>query len=372
MKEHPNEEEERSFEARWTEAVLRIALLAFLFFLCMRVLHPFINPIIGGIVIAIAFNKPYESVTKVVGGRRALGAVILFGAILLALLLPTIALGINLVETAGELSHNFDPDEITVPPPPESVSEWPIVGERFYGLWMAASQNLETVLVRLGPHLKDAGLWVIHGLGNLGFGLLMFIVAIVIGGALLPGRDRGLEITYKVATMVAGERGPELANLVGASVQSVIRGVIGVAVIQSVLAGLGMLVVGVPGAGLWALLILLLAVMQLPSLLVLLPVIAYVFSAHSTMTAVLFAIWALLVGASDNVLKPLLMGRGSKTPMLVLFMGSLGGFMAGGLLGLFVGAVVLSMGYTVFMAWVGESDAIVSEESGPGSSPESI
>ena len=363
------------FQARLTKAVVRIALLAFLVVLCLRVLEPFINPIIGGIVIAIAFNKPYEVVTHAVGGRRALGAVVLFGAILLALLLPTIALGINLVETATDLTHTFDPDEIKVPPPPEQLADWPIVGERLYDAWLAASRNLESVLVKLGPYLKDIGLWLIETMGNLGLGLVMFIVAIVIGGALLPVRDKGLEVVYKVATLVAGERGPELANLVGASVQSVIRGVIGVAVIQSVLAGVGMLVVGVPGAGLWALLVLLLAVMQLPSLIVLIPVIAYVFSTHSTTPAVLFAIWAIMIGASDNVLKPMLMGRGSSTPMLVLFMGSLGGFMAGGILGLFIGAVVLSIGYTVFMAWVdqadGEDASTLSEGSAPESSPES-
>ena len=116
-----------------------------------------------------------------------------------------------------------------------------------------------------------------------------------------------------------------------------------------------MLVVGVPAAGLWSLLILILAVMQLPSTLVLIPVIVYVFYTSSTVVAVLFAIWSIIVGLSDNVLKPLLMGRGSSVPMLVLFMGSLGGFMAGGILGLFVGAVILSLGYTVFMAWVDES-----------------
>jgi predicted PurR-regulated permease PerM len=116
-----------------------------------------------------------------------------------------------------------------------------------------------------------------------------------------------------------------------------------------------MLVVGVPAAGLWTLMILILAVMQLPSMLVLIPVIFYVFSVSSTVTAVLFTIWAVLIGLSDNVLKPLLMGHGSSVPMLILFMGSLGGFMAGGILGLFVGAVILSLGYTVFMAWVDEA-----------------
>ena len=367
--------DEGAFEQRFTQTVIRLALLALLAFLCLRVLQPFINPIIGGIVVAIALHTPYEKLTRAIGGRKGLGATILVGLILLALILPAIALGANLVETAADLSDQFTAEDLKVPPPPEAVAEWPVVGHRIYDLWSAASRNLESVFEKLGPYVKDMGLWLVETVGDLGWGLLMFIVAIVIGGALLPVRDAGVETTRKVATIVAGARGPELADLVAASVQSVIRGVIGVAVIQSVLAGLGMLVVGVPGAGLWALLILILAVIQLPPTLILIPIIIYVFATSSTVTAVLFMIWALLVGASDNVLKPLLMGRGSKTPMLVLFMGSLGGFIAGGLLGLFIGAVVLSMGYTVFMAWVNESgvedDATASEEAAPESSSES-
>lgn len=366
-------DEEKAFQERVTQAVIRIALLGLLVFLCFRVLQPFLNPIIGGVVIAIALGSPYEKISSAVGGRKGLGSAILIGAILLALILPTVALGLNLVETAADLTDKFQPDDIRVPPPPEAVADWPFIGDRLYEIWLAASRNLESALVKLGPYLKELGLWLIETMGDLGLGLVMFIVAMVIGGALLPVREKGAAFACRVATIVAGDRGPEIADLVGASVKSVIRGVIGVALIQSLLAGLGMLVVGVPGAGLWALLILILAVMQLPSLLVLLPVIAYVFSAESAVAAVLFAIWSLLVGASDNVLKPLLMGRGSKTPMLVLFLGSLGGFLAGGILGLFVGAVVLSIGYAVFIAWVEGAavDEAVSEEAVPESSPES-
>jgi predicted PurR-regulated permease PerM len=375
MSEKDQAAEDRAFQERVTQAVIRLALLAYLGFLCLRVLQPFINPIIGGIVIAIALHKPYDRITSWVGGRKGLAAALLVGTILLAIIVPTVALGANLVQTAADLSESFDPDDITVPPPPEAVADWPLVGERVYAAWNNASRNLESVLVKAGPYLKDIGLWVIGTMGDLGLGLAMFIIAIVIGGALLPVREKGVALSHRVGTIVAGKRGPELADLVGASVQSVIRGVIGVAVIQAVAAGLGMLAVGVPGAGLWALLILLLAVMQLPTLIVLLPVIAYVWSANSTVPAVLFTIWAILVGGSDNVLKPMLMGRGSTTPMLVLFLGSLGGFMAGGILGLFVGAVVLSMGYTVFMAWLEESGVedsdTVSAEFGPESSPES-
>ena len=368
-------EEADAFESRFTQTVIRIALLALLVFLCLRVLQPFINPIIGGVVVAIALHTPYEKLARLMGGRRGLASVVMIGLILLALIGPAIALGANLVESAADLSDDFSAESIVVPPPPEGVADWPIIGERVYDLWGSASRNLESALVKLGPYLKDIGLWLIETMGNLGWGLVMFIVAIVIGGALLPVREQGVATTRKVATIVAGPRGPELADLVAASVQSVIRGVIGVAVIQSVLSGIGMLVVGVPGAGIWALLILILAVMQLPPTLVLIPVVLYVFSAESTTTAVLFMIFAIIVGASDNVLKPLLMGRGSKTPMLVLFMGSLGGFIAGGILGLFIGAVVLSMGYTVFMAWIddsgSESDDSASEGAAPESSPES-
>jgi predicted PurR-regulated permease PerM len=291
--------------------------------------------------------------------------VLLVALILLALIVPAISLGANLVESAPDLAEDFVVDEIAVPPPPESVAEWPVVGHYLYEGWLTASRNLESVLVKAAPYMKDVGLWLVETMGDLGWGLIMFIVAIVIAGALLPVKDRGVAITRKVASIIAGEQGPRIVDLVASSVQSVIKGVIGVAVIQAVLAGLGMLVAGVPAAGLWALLILILAVMQLPAMLVLLPVILYVFATSSTTTAVLFAIWALLVGMSDNVLKPLLMGRGSQTPMLVLFMGSLGGFMAGGILGLFVGAVVLSIGYTVFMAWLEESN--VSAEGEPES-----
>jgi predicted PurR-regulated permease PerM len=363
----PNDED-KQFQSRITLATIRIAVLALLVYLCLQVLQPFINPIIGGLVIAIALQTPYEKLTRVLGQRRGLASVLLIGGILVALLVPTVLLGASVVETAAELSDTFDPEKIEVPPPPEAVAEWPFVGQRVYDTWLAASRNLESVLVKLGPHLRDLGLWLVETMGDLGFGLLMFIVAIVIGGAILPVRDKGVETTRQVGRLLAGERGPELADLVAASVQSVIRGVIGVAIIQSVLSGIGMLAIGVPAAGVWALLILILAVMQLPPTLVLVPVIIYVFAVKSTAPAVIFMIYALLVGASDNVLKPLLMGRGSKTPMLVLFMGSLGGFIAGGILGLFIGAVVLSIGYTIFMAWV---EGGASEEAEAESSSES-
>lgn len=345
-------EEERAFDRRVMHAAVRVSLLALLVFWCLKILAPFINTILGGVVIAVAVQTPYAKLTRALGGRARLAAVLMVATGLLVLIVPTIALSASLVDSTYALSGEFIQDDFQLPPPPDSIREWPIVGERLHELWLGASQNLAAALAKLAPYMKDVGVWLVSTVGNLGMGVMLFVVAIVIAGALLPMGERGSRLAHKVAYVVAGERGPDLADLAASSVQSVTRGVLGVAVIQSLLAGLGMLVVGVPAAGLWTLLILILAVMQLPAMLVLIPVIAYVFTTSSTVVAVLFTIWAAMVGLSDNVLKPLLMGRGSAVPMLVLFMGSLGGFMAGGILGLFVGAVILSLGYTVFLAWI--------------------
>jgi predicted PurR-regulated permease PerM len=155
-----------------------------------------------------------------------------------------------------------------------------------------------------------------------------------------------------LAERLAGKRGAQIIELEAATVRGVAQGIIGVALIQAILAGLGCLVVGVPGAGFWALLVLILSIVQLPALLVLGPIIIYVFSAYSTVTAVVFAIWSFLVAISDSFLKPLLMGRGVDVPMLVIFIGAIGGFMASGIIGLFVGAIILVLGYKLFLEWL--------------------
>ncbi|MGB5548175.1 MAG: AI-2E family transporter [Polyangiales bacterium] len=357
MTSRKNSEEDRAFDRRVMQAAVRLSLLALLVFWCLKILAPFLNPILGGVVIAIAVKTPYAKLSKALGGRPKLAAVLLVAIALLVLIVPTLALGASLVDSTAGLSDELIHDQIKIPPPRDSVADWPLIGTQAHALWLGASQNLESALVKLAPYMKDVGLWLVSTVGDLGMSLVLFVVAIVIAGALLPNGERAAGLAAKVAYIIAGPRGPKLAALAASSVQSVTRGVLGVAVIQSLLSGLGMLVVGVPAAGLWTLLILILAIMQLPSALILIPVTIYVFSTSSTVVAVLFAIWATLVGLSDNILKPLLMGRGSSVPMLVLFMGSLGGFMAGGILGLFVGAVILSLGYTVFMAWVDDSDA---------------
>jgi predicted PurR-regulated permease PerM len=339
--------EDHIFSYRAVETSIRIGFIALLVVSCFQVVQPFVQPIVWGIILAIAIHPIYARLVRVLGGREKLSAVILVLGSLLLLIVPLAMITAGLIESAGDLAGKLHEGEIEVPPPPVAVADWPIFGGKLYSLWATASQSLDAALRQMIPHL-EAGPRVLSA----GIGIAMFALSIVIAGALLSYSDRATNGARKVARRLAPERGDELVALTGITVQSVTCGILGVAAIQAFLAGIGMLAVGVPVAGLWALLVLLVAVLQIPALVVLGPIIAYVFVTHSTLVAILFGVWTLAVSLSDNVLKPILLGRGVDVPMLVIFLGAIGGFILGGIIGLFVGAVLLAVSYTLFNAWV--------------------
>ena len=344
--------EDHAFLKRAVEASIRIGLIALLVIWCFEVVRPFIQPIVWGIILAIAIHPVHLSLCRVMGGRRRLSATILVVGCLLLLIVPSVMITTSLVESATELAGKLEEGEIKVPPPPAAVADWPIVGERLHAFWTTASRNLEAALGQASPQLKAIGHWILSSAAAAGFGIVMFALSIVIAGVLLSYGDRATDRARRIARRLVQERGDELVKLTGDTVESVTRGILGVALIQGLLAGIGLLVAGVPAAGLWALLVLLMAVVQIPTVLLLGPIIIYVFATSSTVIAVLFAIWSTAIGLSDNVLKPMLLGRGVDVPMLVIFMGAIGGFILQGIIGLFVGAVVLAVGYTLFQAWL--------------------
>ena len=208
---------------------------------------------------------------------------------------------------------------------------------------------------RIAPQLKGLGSWLLSTAAGAGFGVIQFVAAIIIAGFLLAKADGGARAAFAIATRLAGDRGPELARLAEATVRSVTRGILGVALIQALLAGLGIMMVGIPVAGLWALLCLVLSVIQIGVGPILLPMVIYVFFTADTLTAVVFLVWSIVVGVLDNILKPILLGRGLEVPMAVIFVGAIGGFLASGIIGLFVGSVVLVLGYKLFLAWLDET-----------------
>jgi predicted PurR-regulated permease PerM len=286
------------------------------------------------------------------GGRQGLSAAILVVGFLLVLLAPSVMITTSLVDSATELAVKLQEGAIDVPPPPPGVADWPIVGDRVHAAWSTASRDLSTALGHAQPQLKAIGHWILSSGATAGFGIVMFALSIAIAGVMLSYGEEATEGARRVARRLVDERADALLDLTRNTVQSVTRGILGVAFIQAFLAGVAMILVSVPATGLWVLLVLLLAVVQVPTILVLAPIIVYVFATSSTGVAVVFAVWMVAVGFSDNVLKPILLGRGVDTPMLVIFMGAIGGFILEGIIGLFVGAVVLSVGYKLLGLWL--------------------
>ncbi len=345
---------DKLFVARALEATIHIGLVVLLLYWCFKIGQPFIQIIVWGIIIAVAIHPGYDRLKSALGGRGRLVATLITLLALIVLLVPTYMLSQSLIETAQEYSVQLDAGTLRVPPPSESVRSWPVIGEPLYKFWSLAANNLGAALSKMTPQLKKFGIPLLSAGAGAGVGILKFLVSIIIAGVLLANAAGGGQAARAIAVRLAGDRGTSVVELAAATVRSVTLGILGVALIQTLLASLGFLVVGVPGAGLWALLVLILAVVQLPTILILGPIIVYVFSTSSTVTAVVFAIWSILVGISDAFLKPLLMGRGVDVPMLVIFIGAIGGFMRSGIIGLFVGAIIFALGYKLFLAWLNE------------------
>jgi predicted PurR-regulated permease PerM len=345
-------DEDRVFIRRAVEAAIRIGLIAGLVWWCFRIVSPFVMPVLWAIIFAVALFPVFRWLKSKFGGRGGLAAAVLTLVTLALLTVPIVMLSTSMIGSAQDLTQGFEDGTLTVPPPPEGVAEWPVVGEKLSIAWGQASDNLQHFLVKYKGQLQPIGAWVVSQAAGAGAAALLFFLAIIIAGLLMANADGAVSATTAVATRLAGDQGAAIVSTAGATIRSVVQGVLGVAVIQSLAAGIGMLVVGVPGAGLWAGLILILAVIQLPPVFVMGPVIFYVFTTSNTVTAVLFLIFGLIVSASDTFLKPLFLGRGVEVPMPVILIGAIGGMMMSGVVGLFVGAVVLALGYQLTVAWV--------------------
>lgn len=344
-------DQDRSHMQRALEIFIHIGLLVLLAAACLLIMYPFLPLIAWGIIIAIAGYPAYRKLQTVVGGSGRLAAVLFTLLLLAVLILPVALLTGTLVEGAQSLTAHIKEGTLTVPPPPAGLETWPVVGVPLKNAWSMASSNLTDLLKNFAPQIKGAVTGVLSVSAGVGLAVLQFVLSILVAGALLANAHSGAEATRALSNRLFGDKGPEFEQLVGSTIRSVTTGILGVALIQSAFATLGFVVVGLSGAGLWAVLFLFAAVLQM-GVVVLIPAVIYVFTIASTTKATLFLIWCILVGVMDNVLKPLLLGRGAAVPIAVVFLGAIGGFLAVGIIGLFVGAIVLSVGYKLFLAWL--------------------
>jgi predicted PurR-regulated permease PerM len=337
-----------------TDTILRIVVLFLLIAWCIGIILPFLEPVIWGAIIAISLHPFFAMIKRWVGNRNMLAGVLLTLLMLVILLLPTAFLVKSLVEGIQSLAVQFTNQTLVIPPPDPSVAGWPLIGKPISEIWLLASQSIESVITTYREPLSKLGMTLIGPLGSFGRGLLMFFVSVIIAGVFLVKEDASAAFARKLIHRLAGERSDEVIPVIGVTVKNVAKGILGVAFFQFLAAGTVFVLANVPLPGLWAFAVLVFAILQLPSVIVILPVIIYLFSAKELAPAILWTIPLLVIALSDNVLKPLLMGKGSTVPMLVIFLGAIGGFVFSGLIGLFTGAIVLSVGYNLMVHWISE------------------
>lgn len=350
----------KDYVNRAIEASIHIGLVILLAATCFFILRPFIPLIVWGIIVAIAVYPRYLQLQLVLGGRSALAAVLITLLLLAFLIVPVVSLSGTLVGGVQTLVAHLKDGTPIIPPPPAGVETWPLVGVPLKSAWSLASTNITAAVRTFAPQIKAIAPGLFSAFAGMSLTVLQFALSVIVAGVLLANSRGAAGAAHSLANRIFGAKGPEFEQLVGSTVRSVTMGILGVAVIQSVLAALGFLVAGLPGAGLWAVVFLIAALLQVGTL-VLIPAVIYVFATASVTKAVIFMVWCLIVALVDNTLKPLLLGRGVAVPIAVVFLGAIGGFVAMGLIGLFVGAIVLSVGYKLFIAWLPGTPAALGE-----------
>ena len=337
------------------EVALRLAIVAALVVWCFKIFEPFLLAIMWGVIIAVAISPLFSKVTALTGGRRGLTAFLLTLLAIALVIVPSWQVTDSAVRSTVELDRRIHEGTLSVPAPSESVRDWPVVGEQIYAAWDAAHNNLSTARERYEPQIGRFRAWALHTARGLAGGLLLTILALIIAGFLLTFVKAEEEWARGVARRLGGALGEGLVSTTAATIRSVAQGVLGLAVVQAAAAGLGMFLAGIPGWGVWTVLVLALAIVQLPPLLVMGPILVWNFTlSDSTVWAIIFAVWAFLVSVSDTFLKPLFLGRGVDIPMPVILIGAIGGVILHGIIGLFVGAVVMAIGYELFRVWMAE------------------
>ena len=339
----------------WIDLLLPLFLTGLLIALCIQLLLPFVGLLLWTIILAICFN-PLQEKLLAKGWRPGRAALLLGGVIVAVILVPTVIAAINAASGIPPLVEAIQTGTAHVRPPPASLESIPVAGPKLHAAWAQAANDFPAFVKQYGVQLKELSRWLVTQAGGVLVAVLGLVLAVILAAISLAYAKSLRAFFAAVFARITGSRqqGEHLMDIIAATTKSVANGVIGVAFVQALLVGIGFFVAGVPGAGLLSLAAFFLGIVQFPVLIVTLPAIAWAFSALDTTAAIIFTIWSIVAGLSDAVLKPLLIGHGLEVPMPVILLGVIGGVMAFGLVGLFIGAVILAVGYVLFYEWLGQ------------------
>lgn len=363
------EELEQRLTSRLLDVLIRASLILAMAVLCYQVFSPFLTLVVWALILAVTLYPFHRSLAVRLGGKqgRAATAIVLLGLTLIVT--PTAVLLSSLGDSIHQLVVDVQENTLTIPPPRAGIEEWPLVGKKIYGVWAKAHADLPGLVQSQQPKISELAKTALAIVAGIGGDLLKFIASFIVAGIMMAFGEAGARACEAIFGRITGRaHGAEFAKLSTATIRAVAQGVIGVAFIQAIIVGLCLLLAGVPWTGVLALIALVLGIAQIPVAIVTLPAIGYIWSAgdYGSGEAVIYSILLLVSGLADNVLKPLMLGRGVDAPMPVILIGALGGLAAAGILGMFVGAVLLALGYQIFMGWVHtDPEAIVAREDQP-------
>ena len=331
---------------------LQLSALSVLIFLCFKIIQPFFTLLVWGIVLAITLYPLHKRLTGRFKGRKWLSASLITFVMLLFIIVPMVMLLLATIDEFRIIKDAYLEGQLQIPPPNEEVKNWPVIGSALFNYWTEASISISDLIKKHYDVIKPIIVKLIDLVSSAGKGVLFLMLSFIVGGAILVYGESGSEMAKSLFIKLAGKQGEAMQESVALTVRNVAKGVLGVSFIQSILAGIGIILAGVPLAGLWILICLVLAIVQIGILPVSLGVIIYVWGSASTTTAILITVWMLFVGIVDNIIKPYMLGKGAPAPMLIVFIGSIGGFIVNGFIGLFTGAILLTLGYNLFIGWL--------------------
>ena len=343
-------------EGRIVDVGIRLLFLALFVYVALMIVAPLAGIVLWSVILAVAVYPAFDWLQARLGGRRGLSAtlIVLIG---LALTIGPLAAAVGtMAEAASSLTDRLQNGTLVIPPPPEGLKEIAVIGPKADQIWTLFNTNLDRALQEYGATILHFGTAVAGMLAGLGVGILGMALSIVVMGVMLsPGPKLG-GMLESFGNRVFAPKGGEFVALAALTVRNVTRGVLGVSAIQAFLAGVVMYLFGFDSAWPLALVVLILAIVQVGPAPVILPAIIYAFSDMSTVMAILFTVIMIPVMVMDGVLRPIFIARGLDTPIVVILVGVIGGVLAGGIVGIFIGPVILAVFHELFSAWMKAGD----------------
>ncbi len=340
------------------QLLIRLGLLALLLVWALLLVRPFVPILAWSVVLAAALNPVFRRLSNILGGRPKLAATILTLVNLAVVIGPATWLGMGAVDGITDLAAQVTAGELHVPSPPQSLKDWPVIGPQFFDLWDQATTNIRSLLRTVVPYLKPFAATLLGFAGNAGVGTVKFLLSVAVAGVLFPYGPQLVAAGRSFLSRIVPDQSEHFVDLAGATIRAVAQGVIGVAIIQALLAGIGFKLAGIASAGLLAFLVLLLSIVQIGGTIVILPVIIWIWTDKEFPIALLLTVFLVIVSVLDNILKPLVMGRGLTTPALVILIGVIGGTLFHGIIGLFIGPIILSVVWELMVAWIRTERAV--------------